>query len=172
MTVQSFPGVFGADEVKRIRDLGDAARAAKGTVNGAPAEIRDCSVVPLEDAWLRSALWGAVNAINDKFYHFDLTDTERPQYIRYGVRGHYGWHLDSGPLTQAPRKLSFTVQLSSPDEYCGGEFQIWNGHRPQTMPAGQGTLIAFPSWLLHRVKPVTSGERRALVVWANGPEFR
>ena len=40
------------------------------------------------------------------------------------------------------------------------------------MQKDQGRLVAFPSYVLHQVKPVTEGERNSLVVWINGPQFK
>jgi predicted 2-oxoglutarate/Fe(II)-dependent dioxygenase YbiX len=110
--------------------------------------------------------------INKLWYRFDLDGRpfEPYQYTVYGVGDGYGWHIDCGSLNR--RKLSFTLQLSDPADYDGGELEIWTGAEPQVMPKEKGTLIAFPSFMLHRVKPVTRGVRKALVIWASGEPFR
>jgi PKHD-type hydroxylase len=72
------------------------------------------------------------------------------------------------------RKLSMTIQLSEPNEYEGGEFEIDPefGVLDQAVIKQRGTVLVFPSFLRHRVAPVTSGIRRSLVCWAEGPKFR
>jgi PKHD-type hydroxylase len=73
------------------------------------------------------------------------------------------------------RKLSLTVQLSDPSEYEGGDFHIWyGGDEGQfiTMPKEKGTVLIFPSFLMHRVTPVTKGTRKALVFWTGGEPYK
>ena len=62
------------------------------------------------------------------------------------------------------RILSFTVQLSDPAEYEGGELQIGL----QNMTRTRGSAVVFPSYQLHRVSPVTEGRRASLVGWVMG----
>lgn len=113
--------------------------------------------------------------INDYSYQFDLDGfTENFYYLKYDHEGsHFGYHFDSGPSTPFPRKLSFVVQLSDPNEYQGGEFQIMGGNqKPITAAKMKGTIIAFPSHYLHQVTPLTSGTRRSLVLFSGGHHFR
>ena len=63
------------------------------------------------------------------------------------------------------------MQLSDPADYVGGALQITSGDRPSDMPRDQGALVAFPSYMIHRVTPVTRGRRRSLVGWIGGPPF-
>jgi PKHD-type hydroxylase len=66
-----------------------------------------------------------------------------------------------------------SIQLSPADEYDGGNLDLMLGrdalHVADRTP---GAGILFPSWVMHRVSPVTRGVRRSLVVWMNGPEFK
>ena len=79
------------------------------------------------------------------------------------------------------RKLSFTVQLSAPEDYVGGTLELamysqayggsqFSSYVDQTRQ--RGALIAFPSFHLHRVTEVARGTRYALVGWLHGPPFR
>jgi PKHD-type hydroxylase len=113
-----------------------------------------------------------INKCNNEFYRFRLAEIiENIQYTVYeeSVNGHYDWHIDMGP-EKASRKLSLVCQLSDPSEYEGGELQINTGEI--LIPEKEkGTVIIFPSYLLHRVTPVTKGTRRSLVLWIEGPAF-
>jgi PKHD-type hydroxylase len=71
-----------------------------------------------------------------------------------------------------PRKLSVVLQLSDPSEYEGGDLEIMNCSEPTQVKKEKGLVTAFPSFMLHRVTPVTKGIRRTLVVWLTGPRFR
>lgn len=114
-----------------------------------------------------------VRKVNDEVYQYDLSGFSEPfQYAVYegSEGGHYDWHFDNA-LTKVVRKLSFSLQLSEPGSYEGGELEVYNGSLVPA-PRERGTLIAFPSYALHRVTPVTRGTRRSLVIWMTGPRFR
>jgi PKHD-type hydroxylase len=64
------------------------------------------------------------------------------------------------------------VQLSAPEDYDGGQLELRDGDEIVSGPRDAGTIVAFPSWVIHRVTPVTRGLRRSLVVWVGGPPFR
>ena len=75
------------------------------------------------------------------------------------------------------RKISISIWLNDPDEYEGGELDIEVGGprddlRYHTFKLPKGSIIVFPSHSWHRVRPVTSGVRKSLVVWFSGPPFR
>ena len=95
---------------------------------------------------------------------------EGVQVASYSGGGHYGWHMDVGQGVVSTRKLSISVQLSDPADYDGGELEFLASG--DCGPRTQGTLIAFPSFLVHRVRPVTRGTRWSLVSWVAGPSFR
>ena len=70
------------------------------------------------------------------------------------------------------RKLSIIVQLSDEDEYEGGDINLKIGSRDLDLPKKKGGVIVFPSFILHRVLPVTKGSRKSLVSWISGPNYR
>lgn len=116
--------------------------------------------------------------LNAQFFHYDLSGLVSFQYARYdgSEGGHFDWHKDYGKDYDAPdrepRKLSLSVQLSEAANYQGGDLEVRAGNMVDVAPKARGTVIAFPSYVLHRVTPTTSGARKSLVVWAVGPEFK
>jgi PKHD-type hydroxylase len=72
----------------------------------------------------------------------------------------------------AVRKLSISIQLTNPEEYEGGELYLYDEDKGTLMSKEQGTLIIFPSYVLHEVMPVTKGERNSLVTWVTGKQFK
>jgi PKHD-type hydroxylase len=106
-------------------------------------------------------------------WNYALTEVERIQISRYVDGGHYSYHKDTElPDNQKiTRKLSAVLFLSEPKDYEGGifEFQDLEG---QFDKQTQGSIIVFPSYVKHRVTPVTSGERYTAVAWALGPAFK
>jgi PKHD-type hydroxylase len=113
-----------------------------------------------------------IHKSNNEFFHFKLTEiTEHIQYTVYNSDdlGYYDWHIDMGP-SKANRKLSLVCNLTDPNEYEGGELQLNTGE-VLVPERDKGTVIIFPSYILHRVTPVTRGIRRTLVLWIEGPSF-
>ena len=98
--------------------------------------------------------------------------SENFQYtIYHGIEGgHYDWHVDHGPL-KLQRKFSISVQLSDASDYEGCDLEFHAGNRrSKPLRALRGAVIAFPSYVLHRVTPCTKGTRKALVAWTTGPQ--
>ena len=69
-------------------------------------------------------------------------------------------------------KISISIQLSDENEYEGGELEFKTGMNNITAPKNFNSVLLFPSYLIHRVKPVTKGTRRSLVLWISGPKFK
>lgn len=171
---------FSDEEIARIRDIGEPLATHEGTVGdrGAVADIRRSKIgwLPYNEqtGWLYDRLGYIARRLNGQFFDFDLTGfVEDLQYTVYGSdRGHYDWHVDRGVTSEAPRKLSMVLQLSDPAEYDGGDLELWDGGSVIAARREKGILYAFPSFVVHRVTPVTRGVRRSLVVWLVGPRFR
>ena len=127
-------------------------------------------------------------------WNFDWDFSESCQFTKYGVGQHYGWHCDSWdkPYDKPNdlnshgkiRKLSVTVSLSDPSEYEGGNLEFdfrnqvdWERNKKSkikecTEIRPRGSIIVFPSFVWHRVNPVTRGTRYSLEIWNLGKPFR
>lgn len=133
--------------------------------------------------WLYDLLFPLVEESNSKYYHFDIDIVTDPiHYVIYpsptslqsNDGGHLEWHMDIGDYEVNRRKLALTVELSNPEDYEGGDFEILFGgaKEPVRFPRNKGDVFIFPTFLMHRVTPITKGERRALVFWVGGRPFR
>ena len=125
--------------------------------------------------WLYDLLFPIALEANKQFYHFDIDIVTDPiHYVVYPEDGgHLDWHLDVGGFSVNKRKLAMTVQLSDPNDYEGGDLQIWGGgQEPISVKRNKGDVSVFPSFLLHRVTPITRGQRKILVFWTGGRAFR
>lgn len=143
------------------------------------AEVRRSDVVWLdrtpETAPIYELIAGFVQHANSRVFKLDIENFTEPFQIatyRAEAQGFYGWHVDIGAGRLANRKLSLVAPLTDPAEYEGGEFQVFHDHEPTPIPMPLGRILAFPSYILHRVTPVTKGVRRTLAVWVSGPPFR
>ena len=172
---------FTPSEVDRIVEIGDRLvleKAGIGIAGGHNDDIRitrmaGFSRTPEAEPIYKKAEY-LIQALNQRVYQFDITDfSEDFQYTVYegSEGGHYDWHVDQG-LVQVNRKLSFSLQLSEPEDYDGCDLELFTSNEIAKAPRQRGTLIAFPSYALHRVTPVTRGTRKSLVIWTKGPRFR
>lgn len=119
---------------------------------------------------LASRIAERIFAINATHHGFDLWGLEDPVHVlqyRGERRDHYIEHIDISPSSPL-RKLSFTLLLSDPSEFVGGELELLWAEGPKEI----GELVVFPSYLPHTVHPVTAGVRTVVVGWAIGPTFR
>ena len=181
----SWQGLFTEAELDAITRYGDslALENAELSVGGANYEnIRSTKVAwvprePRTDALYRR-MEEAVLELNARYFRFDLSGLAMFQYAIYGgpEGGHFDWHKDYGrdpaDPQQEPRKVTLSLQLSEASDYQGCELQVRAGNQIDTAPKARGSLVAFPANVLHQVTPIRSGIRRALVVWAVGPDFR
>ena len=113
-----------------------------------------------------------VGDINSKVYKFKIKSIVNDiQYTVYNSedQGHYDWHVDVSS-EHSTRKLSVVMQLSDPEDYEGGELQLNTGEI-DVVKKQKGMIVIFPSYILHRVTPVTKGVRKTLVLWIDGPPF-
>ena len=156
---------------------------------------RKSEIVWMNDKWIYKEIHPFIHEANKKSgWNFDWDFSESCQFTKYGVGQHYGWHCDSWdkpydkpnePNSHGKiRKLSVTVSLSDQSEYEGGNLEFdfrnqvdWERNKKSkikecTEIRPRGSIIVFPSFVWHRVNPVTRGTRYSLVIWNLGRPFR
>jgi PKHD-type hydroxylase len=179
----AWQGLFSTEELDAIVRLGDALALEKAELSGGGADnIRATQVAWMprgpQTEMLYARMEDAVLHLNARFFRFDLSGLVNFQYALYGGPdgGHFDWHKDYGrdpsDPGQEPRKVTLSLQLSNAADYEGCDLQVRAGNQIDVAPRMRGSLVAFPANVLHQVTPILSGTRRALVVWAVGPEFR
>lgn len=169
---------FTPEECNQIIEIGNGfVREDATTRGGNKDKIRRSEISWLhpcnETAWIYRRMTDVVTELNERFFKFDLFGTtEGLQFTRYSSpSGKYGRHVDSSSGTLI-RKLSFTVQLTDPKRYTGGDVCLYLADEPDVMKKDQGCAVLFPSYVLHEVKPVTKGTRYSLVSWITGKPFK
>jgi PKHD-type hydroxylase len=122
----------------------------------------------------------ALQANNDA-YGFHIDDIEACQFGLYeeSDKGHYTWHIDFKGFDETRdkqmRKISVVIQLSEPTEYEGGELQLKYSNYSEQQKSDmlkKGSVITFPSFVEHRVTPVTKGKRLSLIGCAVGDAWK
>ena len=164
------------EECQKIILIGKSKVLEEGNaVNNNKARDSNISwLAPSDDLhWLYRKLTDTITSLNNRFFGFELEGfAEGLQFTNYKApNGKYNRHVDRAYNWQV-RKLSITVQLSNPNDYEGGNLELINGDKPIICEKQQGKLYAFPSFMLHRVTPITKGERNSLVAWVTGSSFR
>ena len=176
------------DKVIRLAsELPEAERATTlGSEDGGSTRSSMNKWIPKNNAtwdWLYERMMKLSIEANNELWRFDLrTALESIQYTEYyaSENGHYDWHQDIGHgALPSKRKISITIQLSESEEYDGGELLICTGSNGDGVldnnkicPRGKGVAVLFPSYMMHRVTPVTKGVRKSLVLWVGGSHFR
>jgi PKHD-type hydroxylase len=182
-----FTDALNKEEIKDIINAGvsdvRSSGQHQGTVNTVGQlnnEIRRSNIsflrsdVP-ENFWFFNKITNIVHGINAQYFNYDMQQIETLQYAEYdsSCNGFYGKHIDmlqhNIPFT---RKLSFSIQLSDSDEYEGGDLLLHFSDNPIVTNRSIGSIIFFPSFVLHEVTPVTKGTRRSLVGWVTGPRWK
>jgi len=183
--------VFNAEELKKIIDYCNTIEKIEGTIkvkgkidttesDFAKIEtFRNSKISWIsrneESAWFFDKLAENIDLLNKTYYRFDFYGYSNLQFTEYVGEnlGKYDYHMDTllgiydqnEPLT---RKLSATLLLN--DNFEGGNFEFFEqAHQPKMLA---GSLIVFPSFMVHRVTPVTKGVRNSLVAWCVGPKFK
>ena len=152
---------------------------------------RKSNVAWMNDRWIYKEIQPYIHAANQNAgWNFDWNFSESCQFTKYKMNQFYDWHCDSNELPydrpDEPdkhgkiRKLSATVSLVDDSEYEGGdfEFDFRNNDDGSNIPRvceeikPKGSIVVFPSFVWHRVKPVTSGTRYSLVLWNLGWPFK
>ena len=159
--------------------------------------------------WIAGFVWYYITKANRENFRYDIEglDSNEIQYTEYQKGEYYDWHIDDDInrcmindklLTsddnhgeniailngQYIRKLSFSIQLSDPEDYEGGELEFKaNSYSSEKRgdftlddtfftPKKKGTIIIFDSRVRHRVCEVKSGVRKSLVGWVVGPRWK
>jgi len=181
--IVTWDGVFSAEEAQKIIEICEAEELRKGTVMDAnkssEGRISNINFHHPNDktGWIFERLNRFLAEVNDKFFGLDLVGFDFFQFSTYDAKekGHYDWHIDSSlnvidhDTHGLHRKMSLTILLN--DDFEGGEFEVNTG-KPEIVPCLRGRAIVFPSFILHRVKPVTMGVRKSLVVWVLGKRWK
>jgi len=152
---------------------------------------RKSNVVWMDDPWIYKEIHPFIRAANQNAgWNFQWDFSESCQFTKYKLNQFYDWHCDSWnkpydkpnePNTHGKiRKLSVTVSLSDETEYEGGDFEFDfrssddGSNQPQICKEikPKGSVVVFPSFVWHRVKPVISGTRYSLVMWNLGQPWK
>jgi PKHD-type hydroxylase len=123
-----------------------------------------------KNVWMFQRLIKIGLEANKAHYNFIINNLQGTRVNEYRENEFIDWHVDIGGNETSTRKLSIIIFLSDEKDYDGGQVR-WNP-APAPFPQEQGTVVVFPSYIIHTVEPITRGKRFSLVSWFHGPAFR
>lgn len=181
---------FTEDQLQKLEsycenlDLEKATVVGKNDINSTPRvrKSKRAFLVPNhETRWIFDQFSTVISTLNNDFYQFDLIGFDQIQYTVYDKKGdNYNYHMDlilgrENMLLNRyhMRKLSVILFLQNKNEFEGGEFELYGGEKNIfEIEQTRGRIVIFPSYIIHRVKPIKKGTRKSLVIWVEGPHFK
>jgi len=165
------PNFLAGTTLAEVRRIVAAAELDDGRKTGSPRLKLNRQSGGLDPAVVagQRAIHQALST-NVEFSVFALPKTYRIFFNRYDAGMFYKAHIDQafmglGTPDLLRADLSFTVMLSAPEDYEGGHFRIETPFGETRLKEAAGTLICYPSDMLHEVEPVTAGSRIAAIGW-------
>jgi PKHD-type hydroxylase len=172
---------FSENECDHINKIGYSQKleCQKTVLNTVDLSVFNCkinSILPSQETnYIYDRIRQLINEMNNKYWFFKIYEFAEPlKFIEYNetFRGFVNLHSDLGNEGIFKfRKLTVIVQLSDENSYEGGDLILQHYEKPCKMTRKRGSVIIFPSFLLHKVEPVTKGIRNSLVIFSYGPPF-
>ena len=164
-------GVLDAAQVAEVRGIVEKAKFIDGTVSGSPdlkKNLQAERTTPEFDRAIKIVV-GALMETED-FKDYALPKQVTLEFNRYDPGMYYKNHMDAaimGGVRGQPMRtdLSYTVALTEPGAYKGGEFVLCTPFGEERMKLEPGNAIVYPSKMIHRVEPIEEGSRWAAVGW-------
>jgi PKHD-type hydroxylase len=174
-----YDNIFTDPEINSIVSYGDSLELERSKTEGKQKDNYRSGKFKMfgpdaSNKWIFDRLIQAMTNLNERDFQLDLWGFDHVQYTVYNEGDQYNTHSDIvfGHARSLTRKLSCSLILNDASEYTGGEFDIIESADPTPVEQKKGRLIVFPSYQLHRVRPVLSGIRKSLVIWVVGPPFK
>lgn len=181
-------GFFSNQDVDMINNYCRGLNLREGSLFNAESNYseRKANIAFIErkdhiNGWIYDKLNTLIGFYNDNYFGYDLVGYDYMQYAEYTEGCHQNFHmdmnfsLDVNFISDTLRKLSVVLLLSEPEvDFTGGDFLLNLSHegRIEKVNLRKGSVLLFPSFIIHKVAPVTSGLRKSLVVWPIGPKFK
>lgn len=166
------PGIIPAPLIAHVQQAMDALDFVDGRATAGGPAARVKSNLQMADSpqkqQLDQLLMQHLMNVPDVHKAFFPTKVYPLIYSKYGVADTYGWHLDSPIMMgQMPIRtdVAMTLFISDPATYDGGELEVIVPGAQSTWKLAAGDAIFYPATTVHRVAPVTRGERRVVVTW-------
>jgi len=148
-------------------------KVAKAGKEEKDSDYRDVNIYFIEDDEKKAYEVLKIIAIQiNQYFKYKLEGVEKIQIMHYTAPSNgYDWHIDLGPTeTTGKRKIGISILLN--EDYEGGELVFRIGDKEKNTKPNTGDVVAFSSFIPHKVNAITKGNRHVLVAWLLGPRFR
>ena len=135
------------------------------TVRGCGAITRECHEDPVLNTIEQFA-----RGTNGLYWNYDLDPGQHSWFQTYDNGAKYQAHMDGEP--GQTRKLTAVALLSDESDYVGGDLRLVVVPKSLWVPRKRGTVVVFLPWMVHEVKPVSSGLRQTINMGFWGPPFK
>jgi hypothetical protein len=108
---------------------------------------------------------------NNQAWKFDITHANQAEFLAYPAGGRYKSHVDTF-MEHGDNCRKLTVLAFLNDDFKGGKFYLQTGHERFYPPQAKGTVLVFPSFIMHGVEDIEEGTRYSTVCWMVGKFFR
>ncbi|MEO1252423.1 MAG: Fe2+-dependent dioxygenase [Pseudomonadota bacterium] len=169
--ILTIPNVLSRDECRAIRGVladDDIWKDGGATAVGAAKAAKQNLQADPEHALTRGTIEKIRNAVEKNQIFLSAArpaDYARVLLSSYGPGMSYGAHVDAAYIEGMRADLAFTLFLSPPTEYEGGELIVDNAGHEDRVKLPAGSMALLPATTIHRVSPVVSGRRLACVGW-------
>ena len=166
------------EDVKKFLAITKKVKPKKGKIFKSKKKVsnkdyRDVDVyyIEAEEEELYKILQSVAIKVNE-YFKYQIDGIEKAQVMKYTAPSNgYHWHIDIGAEgISVNRKIGVSILLN--EDYEGGELSFRTGEETRTVKPDTGEVVAFSSFISHKVNPITKGDRLVLVVWFTGPVFR
>jgi hypothetical protein len=168
--------LYSKEECEELIEISNQYTDPPSYLRDNPANGKNLNVNVLERKFFGNKLdkfYESCDEINTHIFGFDVSIPRGLNINRYTSGNEYKFHRDSLPEGfAADTKFTALLNLST-KPYTGGDFYIFDSEPRLIREINTlGSILLFPSFLYHKVAPVTSGERVTLSVWFNGPNWK
>ncbi len=178
------------NEILKLKEKNKFKEGVVGEKDEVKKSKRTSNIFWTSESFIYEYIRPYVDAANKNAnWNFDYDYGEAAQFTEYGEGQYFHWHTDAFarpwnqpeyPLVHGKiRKLSVTVTLSEPENYEGGNLELAHLNPEEENKIftreefrKKGSIIVFPSFVWHRITPITKGIRNSLVIWWLGQPFR
>tara|TARA_R100000426_G_scaffold3936_1_gene6332 strand:+ start:476 stop:1033 length:558 start_codon:yes stop_codon:yes gene_type:complete len=176
-----FKNLFTLNEIKKLNkkikdNIVNKEDNASSATKTAKVLVINPSPIKELDKFFKSIYESNKDNFGFDLYDYSLEKQNHVNYNKYSSKdkAEYQYHTD-GTYSHHASDIKLTAILNlSLNKYEGGDFYINPFGQEEVVDCIKtpGNLLIFPSWFLHKVTPVTKGERISLSTWIKGPKFK
>ena len=163
-----YPRLWGNDDITNLENhLSNISLISKGGIDFKNFDYDNDLTKPFD------LIHEKILTSNKLGFNFDLTTYLEHKYIEYSNDQTPNFHLGIGPGLYNQRKLTYIVHVNDSSEYEGGELHLFlNYDKIFKVPNEKGTMVVFPSYILHRITSITKGTKKVVTGFVGGKPFK